>query len=67
MEQEIRALPPSELTGVDEEKYLTTVSSDMSLFLDRKEVRCRTGFEQMTEVPRDELATPWWNPYPHFV
>lgn len=36
---------------MDEEKYLTTVSTDMSLFLDRKEVRCRTGFEQMTEVP----------------
>lgn len=53
MEQEIRApLSASELTGVDEEKYLTTVSTDMSLFLDRKEVRCRTGFEQMTEVPR---------------
>ena len=45
-------LSASELTGVDEEKYLTTVSTDMSLFLDRKEVRCRTGFEQMTEVPR---------------
>lgn len=52
MEQEIRApLSASELTGVDEEKYLTTVSTDMSLFLDRKEVQCRTGFEQMTEVP----------------
>ena len=53
VEQEIRApLSASELTGVDEEKYLTTVSTDMSLFLDRKEVRCRTGFEQMTEVPQ---------------
>ena len=52
MEQEIRApLSASELTGVDEEKYLTTVSTDMSLFLDRKEVQCRTGFDQMTEVP----------------
>ncbi len=52
VEQEISApLSASDLTGVDEEKYLTTVSTDMSLFLDRKEVQCRTGFDQMTEVP----------------
>lgn len=50
-EQTEAPLSASDLTGVDEEKYLTTVSVDMSLFLDRQEVRCRTGFDQEEELP----------------
>lgn len=52
LEEQIEApLSASDLTGVDEEKYLTTVSVDMSLFLDRQEVQCHTGFDQMEQVP----------------
>ena len=52
LKEQIEApLAASDLTGVDEEKYLTTVSVDMSLFLDRQEVRCRTGFDQIEQVP----------------
>ena len=52
MEEQLDApLSASELTGEDEEKYLTTVSVDQSLFLDRQEVRCRTGFDQAGQLP----------------
>ncbi len=52
MEEQLEApLSASELTGEEEEKYLTTVSVDQSLFLDRQEVRCRTGFDQAGQLP----------------
>lgn len=52
MEEQIEApLFASDLTGVDKEKYLTTVSVDRSLFLERQEVRCRTGFDQTGQLP----------------
>lgn len=52
MEEQLDApLSASELTGEDKEKYLTTVSVDQSLFLDRQEVRCRTGFDQAGQLP----------------
>lgn len=57
-------LSAGDLTGVDEEKYLTTVSVDMTPFLDRKEVQCRTGFDQAEELPGMEYTlvnvhVPW--------
>lgn len=44
-------LSASDLTGVEEEKYLTTVSVEMTPFLDRQVVQCRTGFDQEEELP----------------
>lgn len=44
-------LSASDLTGVEEEKYLTTVSVEMTPFLDRQMVQCRTGFDQEEELP----------------
>lgn len=57
-------LSASDLIGVDEEKYLTTVSVDMTPFLDRREVRCRTGFDQEELLPGMEYTlvnvhVPW--------
>lgn len=57
-------LSASDLTGVDEEKYLTTVSVDMTPFLDRREVRCWTGFDQEELLPGIEYTlvnvhVPW--------
>lgn len=65
VEQEISApLSASDLTGVDEEKYLTTVSVEMTPFLDRREVWSRTGFDQAEELPGMEYVlvnvhVPW--------
>lgn len=57
VEQEISApLSASDLTGVDEEKYLTTVSVEMTPFLDRREVWSRTGFDQAEELPGMEYV-----------
>ena len=41
----------SDLTRVEEEKYTTTVSTEMTPFLDRQEVWCRTGFDQEEPLP----------------
>lgn len=57
-------LSASDLTGVEEEKYLTTVSVEMTPFLDRQVVQCRTGFDQTEKLPGMkyilvELHVPW--------
>lgn len=57
-------LSASDLTGVEEAKYLTTVNVEMTPFLDRKEVQCRTGFDQEEELPGMEYTlvnvhVPW--------
>lgn len=49
-------LSASDLTGVDDGKYLTTVSVEMTPFLDRQEVWCRTGFDQEEELPGMEYS-----------
>lgn len=65
IEKQIEApLAASDLTGVDEEKYLTTVSVEMTPFLDRREVWSRTGFDQAEELPGMEYVlvnvhVPW--------
>lgn len=65
IEEQIEApLSASDLIGVGEEKYLTTVSVDMTPFLDRREVRCRTGFDQEELLPGMEYTlvnvhVPW--------
>lgn len=52
IEKQIKAsLLASDLTGVEEEKYTTTVSTEMTPFLDRQEVWCRTGFDQEEPLP----------------
>ena len=52
IEKQIKAsLLASDLTGVEEEKYTTTVSTEMTPFLDRQEVWCRTGFGQEEPLP----------------
>lgn len=52
IEKQIKAsLLASDLTGVEEEKYTTTVSTEMTPFMDRQEVWCRTGFDQIEQVP----------------
>lgn len=50
-EQVKAPLSVSDLTGEADEQYLTTVRADQSLFLDRQEVRCRTGFNQVGQLP----------------
>lgn len=57
-------LSASDLTGVEEEKYTTTVSTEMTPFLDRQVVQCRTGFDQTEKLPGMkyilvELHVPW--------
>lgn len=57
-------LSASDLTGVEEEKYTTTVSAEMTPFLDRQVVQCRTGFDQTEKLPGMkyilvELHVPW--------
>ena len=57
-------LSASDLTGVAEEKYLTTVNVEMTPFLDRRVVQCRTGFDQEEELPGMEYTlvnvhVPW--------
>lgn len=44
-------LSASDLTEEAEEKYLTTVNVEMTPFLDRRVVQCRTGFDQAEELP----------------
>ena len=57
-------LSAGDLTGVDEERYLTTVSVDMTPFLDRQVVQCRTGFDQEEWLPGlkytlVDIHVPW--------
>lgn len=65
MEEQLEApLAASELTGVDEGKYLTTVNVEMTPFLDRRVVQCRTGFDQTEKLPGMKytlvkLYVPW--------
>lgn len=65
MTEQIEApLSASDLTGVEEEKYTTTVSTEMTPFLDRQVVQCRTGFDQTEKLPGMkyilvELRVPW--------
>lgn len=52
LKEQIEApLLASDLTGVEEEKYTTTVSTEMTPFLDWQEVWCRTGFDQEEPLP----------------